>query len=341
MIDFRYHLVSIIAVFLALAVGLVLGATALSGPAQSVLRREYAGVSHANSTLHKDNSALTNQVNADQNLLQVASPRLLDGLLPGQNVVLVMAPGANPKVASGVSAALHRAGATVTGTVQLTGQFMESTAKNENSLQNTAESLAANAGVRLPTQFSNSAVQAQQEAAQVLAASVLYGSGVSLSPSASLDILNTLSQANFITWTTAASSANTTAPQPAQLAVLVTPSGPPPVPSSGNSSEVMAVVAQELKAAGAGTVMAGDVTSIGPGSAIDLESNVSSADQVSTVDNADTEGGQIIVVWALRQALDKKPPAAYGIVTQAVPTPAPTPSGSSSPSSTTRPGGHT
>ncbi|HUC25193.1 MAG TPA: copper transporter, partial [Streptosporangiaceae bacterium] len=33
MIDFRYHLVSIIAVFLALAVGLAVGSTALSGKA--------------------------------------------------------------------------------------------------------------------------------------------------------------------------------------------------------------------------------------------------------------------------------------------------------------------
>ena len=32
MIDFRYHLVSIVAVFLALAIGIVVGATALKGP---------------------------------------------------------------------------------------------------------------------------------------------------------------------------------------------------------------------------------------------------------------------------------------------------------------------
>ena len=31
MIDFRYHIVSIIAVFLALAVGIVVGTTALNG----------------------------------------------------------------------------------------------------------------------------------------------------------------------------------------------------------------------------------------------------------------------------------------------------------------------
>ena len=44
--------------------------------------------------------------------------------------------------------------------------------------------------------------------------------------------------------------------------------------------------------------MAGAVDSIGPGSSISNES--SSADPVSTVDNADTESGQIMVVQALR-----------------------------------------
>ena len=39
MIDFRYHLVSIIAVFLALAVGLVVGATALAPKTEAALSR--------------------------------------------------------------------------------------------------------------------------------------------------------------------------------------------------------------------------------------------------------------------------------------------------------------
>ena len=334
MIDFRYHLVSIIAVFLALAVGLALGATALSGPAQHLLQGEYSAVSHRNNTLIKENTQLGWQVKTDQSLLQVGSQRLLGEVLPGENVVLIVAPGANNAVTNGVSAALHQAGATVTGQVQLTDQFMQPTGSNESQLQNLAQSLATKASVTLPTQFSNPAVAGQQDAAQVIAASILDSSGVSLSSSASQDILNGFVQAGFIS--------KMTAPAPAQLAVLVTPQEPPPPPGSGNSGEVLAAVAQELKAAGAGTVMAGDVSSIGSGSAIDVEDNVSSADQVSTVDNADTEGGQITLVWALRAALEGQGPGQYGIANQAVPSPAPSPSGSPSPSpsSSPRPGGH-
>ena len=40
MISFRYHLVSIIAVFLALALGIVVGTTALNGPITTDLRKQ-------------------------------------------------------------------------------------------------------------------------------------------------------------------------------------------------------------------------------------------------------------------------------------------------------------
>jgi len=41
-IDFRYHLVSIVAVFLALAIGIVLGSTELQGPTYNILNRTTA-----------------------------------------------------------------------------------------------------------------------------------------------------------------------------------------------------------------------------------------------------------------------------------------------------------
>jgi len=41
-IDFRYHLVSIVAVFLALAIGIVLGAAELQGPTYNILNHTTA-----------------------------------------------------------------------------------------------------------------------------------------------------------------------------------------------------------------------------------------------------------------------------------------------------------
>ncbi len=142
MIDFRYHLVSIIAVFLALAVGLVVGSTALSGKAEYFLSRAQHGALASNNALRKTNGALSNQVTADQAFAQANSQRLIGGLLPHDNVVLVVAPGAKSAVTAGVTAALKQAGATVTGEVDLQQAFLDTTAVNETGLTDLAQSLA-------------------------------------------------------------------------------------------------------------------------------------------------------------------------------------------------------
>ena len=311
MIDFRYHLVSIIAVFLALAVGLVVGATALSGPALVGLQKAEKTVSSENAALLKERRALTSQVSADQVFATAAGPRLLPGVLADEKVVLVEAPNADSAVASGLTAALHLAGATVTGTVTLNQAFLDTSGVNEARLKELAQQLAHTAGVPLPAQLSGP-VGAQQAAAQVLAASLLTTSGPGMSSADSQAILTGLSQGNFI-------SVSPAAIQPASLAVLITPGGPP----AAAGSQVLVATAVALRNASSGTVMAGAIQSIGTPSVISAEDT---AGQVSTVDFADTEIGQITTVWALRQLLDGKPPAQYGIATQAVPTPAPTPS---------------
>jgi hypothetical protein len=325
-IDFRYHLVSIIAVFLALAVGLVVGSTALSGKAVEFLTARQRAAVAENGTLIKEKGDLTNQVNADQAFAQAAAQRLVGGLLAQQKVVVVVAPDASNAVTNGVITVLHQAGATVTGEVDLQQSFMATTAANEATLTQLAQSLAANTGLPAPT-VSQSQVGGQQAVAQVLAASLLDGtSGGALSAKASTTIMMGLQQNGLLT------AAPITAT--ASLVVLVAPGGPPPQ----TGSAVLVALAAQLKQASSGIVMAGAVESVGTPSVINSENG--SADTVSTVDNADTETGQIMVAQALRYALDGKPPAAYGVVSGNVPSPAPTPSGTPTAGSTGAAGGH-
>ena len=326
MIDFRYHLVSIIAVFLALAIGLAVGSTALSGKAVEFLNsRERAAVAD-NASLTKRNQALTNQLAADQAFAQAASRRLVGGLLTHEKVVLVVAPGADSAVTDGVAATLRQAGATVTGEVNLQQSFLTTTGVTETNLTQLAQNLAAQTGLAPPAQ-SASPVSGQQAVAQLLAASLLDSPpGTStVSVKATQDIMAGLEHDGFV-------QADSKTPAPANLAVLVAPGGAPP--QTGN--EVLVTVATQLKEASSGTVMAGGSESVGAGSVISDEN--SSADPVSTVDNADTEFGQIMVAQALRYLLEGKAPAAYGIGSGIVPSPAPTPSATASP--TTTAGGH-
>ncbi len=312
MIDFRYHLVSIIAVFLALAVGLVVGSTALSGKAEEALTAAQHRALADNAALRKQKDQLQQQVLADNAVAEASSERLIGGLLTGERVVLVAAPGASGSVLGGLTTALKQAGATVTGQVNLTSTFTTTTAQNEAALSGLAETLANNAGLVLTSQPTGP-VAGQQAAAQVIAAS-LVSSSASLTSSASENILAGFSQYGFISV-----DSGTPADAPAELAILVTPSGQPTL----TVSQVLVSVAQELKSAGSATVMAGDRSSIGTDSAISLENSAGPA--VSTVDYADTEIGQIVVVQALRYALSGKAPKAYTMETALAPDPAPTP----------------
>jgi hypothetical protein len=330
-IDFRYHLVSIIAVFLALAVGLVVGSTALSGKAVEALTAAQRLAVQQNAALTKDRDNLTNQLKADQAFAQAASPRLLPGLLSGQKVVVVTAPGYNPAVASGVITALRQADALVTGQVNLLTPFLATDGRNEDLLTQLAQSLATRAGVKLPAQ-SPGQVAGQQAAGRVLAAGLLTGSASGGAPGDSASILSGFSASGYINIANGVSSV-----APASLAVLVAPGGAAPQ----DGGQVLMALAVALRNAGRGTVMAGGSESVGSKSVIDSENKVK---QVSTVDNADTEIGQIMTVQALKLLLEDKSPGPYGIGPGAAPSPAPTPTSSATSSATpnvsTSSGGH-
>jgi predicted aconitase with swiveling domain len=224
-----------------------------------------------------------------------------------------------------VTAVLQQAGATVTGEVDIEQSFLNTSAANEVVLTQLAESLSTRAGLTPPAQ-SQSRVAGQQAVAQVLAASLLdTPAGTALSAKSSAAILGGLEQNGFV--------AASTTPQTATLAVLVAPGGAPPQ----TGSQVLVALAAQLNAASSATVMAGAAESVGAGSVI---SNENSANQVSTVDNADTESGQIMVVQALRYLLDGKAPAAFGIDSGNAPSPAPTPSATPTGTTSVGPGRH-
>jgi Copper transport outer membrane protein, MctB len=336
-IDFRYHLVSIIAVFLALAVGLVVGATALSGKALEALQIAQKAARNRIAALENNNASLTNQQKADQAFAQAASPHLLPGLLSGLKVVEVVAPGADNTVTAGVTKALQQAGAQVTGEVIMNSTFLSTDGHDEDTLTQLAQNQAATAGVKPPPQASGP-IAGQQAAARVLAASLLSNGGTDPASAESAAILSAFSSAGYVSIGNGATSVS----GPASLAVLVAPGGAPPQ----TGSQVLVALAAALRTAGSGTVMVSGSESVGSNSVIDAEIK---AGQVSTVDNADTEIGQILTVQALRLLYDHKPPGQYGIdpdAPNAAPSPAPTPSVTPTATTTTTPsprtssGGH-
>ena len=337
MIDFRYHLVSIVAVFLALAVGIVLGSTELRGAALSALDRTSSALSAKLNAADAENSALQQEVNGDRAFAQAAEPVLLAHLLDGQRVVVITAPGAPAGVVNGITTALGDAGATVSGQVALSARFADTSASNLSLLDQLTQRV-------VPSGLTLANGTPQQQAAQVLA-SALVSSGSSSSGSsgsggsgshagdsqAAQTILSSYSAGQFITVTG----------QPAQgatLAVIVTPSSAPADGNSDPANQAIVSLAQEFGTGSEATVVAGPSSGSGQGSAISAVRSSGAANSASTVDNADQVTGQIVVVQALHQQLNGHKPGSYGTqsdANSAGPSPAPVPSVSPSASTKT------
>lgn len=334
MIDFRYHLVSIVAVFLALAVGLVIGSTALRGDVLTGLNAVSQHEKKVNGSLYAHNAQLKARIAADDAFARAAEPRLLNGLLTGEHIVLVLAPGTDGSTVSGITSALAQAGATVTGEVMLSARFFDTGVVTEQQLQSTANNLKP-LGIPLPKSAVDPQIAAQQAAAQVIAAAIVNKDGVPTLPSAqSQQVLTEFGDAGFLQFKGAGGAA--TLSGQATLAVVVVPGAVPPPKTAGPVNMALVSLAEDLQEASQGAVLAGNLKGSGPRSAISAVSSGAAGVKLTTIDNADTAPGQVIVAQALAELLlSNATPRAYGVRPARVPSPAPSPavSPSTSPSS--------
>lgn len=120
MIDFRYHLVSLIAVFLALALGIVLGAGPLNEPLGE-------GLTGQVEELREDRDRLRTELEVSQVekehrdvFLDEVAPATLGSRLEGRAVAVVTLPTANDEDVADVRLRLEQAGAVVTGEIRVT-----------------------------------------------------------------------------------------------------------------------------------------------------------------------------------------------------------------------------
>lgn len=119
MIDFRYHLVSIASIFLALAVGIVLGAGPLRGTIGDTLASEVTRLREEANTLRSDLSLAQSQVDARDEAIAALRPRSVASVLDGSTVGLVVLPGAADASVEAAAAVLAEAGGPVLGPVTL------------------------------------------------------------------------------------------------------------------------------------------------------------------------------------------------------------------------------
>ena len=114
-VDFRYHLVSIIAVFLALAIGIVVGTAALNGPVLDGLRGNIDRLADDKRNLEGDVVVLRRDAEAADDFALSIAPGLVRGALEDERVLLVVTPETPADLVDRVTPLLVQAGATVIG----------------------------------------------------------------------------------------------------------------------------------------------------------------------------------------------------------------------------------
>jgi len=133
MIDFRYHLVSLISVFLALAVGIVLGAGPLQNSLGTALNDQVTALRENRNATQAKLEQTETAVNERDSYITQAATSLLPGTLASKNVAMVLLPDAKAEDADAIAAQLKNAGATVTGRVSLTSTWVDLSRENYRS----------------------------------------------------------------------------------------------------------------------------------------------------------------------------------------------------------------
>ncbi|HMQ28427.1 MAG TPA: copper transporter, partial [Acidimicrobiales bacterium] len=123
MLTFRYHLVTIVAVFLALAIGIVVGSTFVGPSVVESLRNQVEDVSDTLDERKAANDRLTAENEHLDESLGEASPWAVDGRLDGRSVLVVADRGVGESVLEQTDELLQQAGATTPGTLWIDPAF--------------------------------------------------------------------------------------------------------------------------------------------------------------------------------------------------------------------------
>lgn len=127
LINLRYHIVSITAVFLALGIGLAFGAAFIDRATVGTLDANLTSLEGQNRDLEAVNRRLEERIDAAdaaaEEFDELGIPQLVDGRLAEVPVLLIATRGVDEEVVDAAAGAVVAAGATFAGTLWLTGRL--------------------------------------------------------------------------------------------------------------------------------------------------------------------------------------------------------------------------
>jgi hypothetical protein len=317
MIDFRYHLVSLVSVFLALAVGIVLGAGPLKDPISE-------GLSQSVQQLRQDRDALGDQLKTAQagsrnrdTFISDMQDQYLAGQLEGRSVALVTLPGAEADDVRPLTQAVTDAGGRVTGRIDLREAWADPASRSARDAA--IANLRANAGGTSgtptatrttspsPTASGTPGSAADRAAAEMLARALVTNEATPAErpDETSRTLLDGLARAGLL-------DVNGETPGRANAVILLAPGvatavqgGVVPTPSpspSPDGTPAWLSLASVLDADSSGAVVVGPASSATTGGILAaVRAQQPLAGAVSTVDTGGTSMGAVTTVLALRE----------------------------------------
>jgi Copper transport outer membrane protein, MctB len=310
-ISFRYHLVTIIAVFLALGLGILMGTTVIKQSVVDNLRAAAERAINSNHALQKDVTEARAQLQQWDQAGKPLQHLMVQGQLAGDSVVLVTAEGVDFAEVNGVKNALTDAQANVTGVLAVTSRM---------ALTQDAQRQQLAAILGLPQDAP--AADVVRKSAESLAVRLAQGPPQTGEP----DILTQLSDAGFIVSRDVGKGGIAQVGGPSQpVVVLSGGAGPPAVAPGDFFVPLVSALVQSSHPVAAGETFATDYEFVslvrGDGT---IDGNA------LTVDDADMMFGRVAMVLGLRDLLLDGPGTCldYGMKSGAcdvVPSPPPSP----------------
>ncbi|PVY96883.1 copper transporter [Actinomycetospora cinnamomea] len=281
----RYHVVSIAAVLLALALGVVLGASALSGRVLGVLTSDRDQLAGQVVALRDERDAAQHHLRATEGLVAAGAPSTVAGVLPGRGVAVIVAPDAAPADVDTVAGLVTDAGGRVTGRLALTDAALAP--EQADALRALVPRLLP-AGAQLPTTTDTGALTGSLLASLL----VTRPGGTAEQPTGpeATTALRALADGGFLRGAGALDAA------PADLALVVTGGRSDPARDG-----VVARLTGEMDRIGAGAVVAGRT---GSGAVAAVRADPALRSGLSTVDGLEGPSSRVATVLALREQAD-------------------------------------
>ncbi len=301
MISLRSHAISLAAVFLALAIGVVLGSGLLSDTLLSGLRDEKRDLQSQINALTDDKNALNELLGAADDFDTQVAGRIIHDALAGKSVVVFRTPDAADDDVDALVRIIGQAGGNRAGTIGLTQEFVDA---------NSAEKLRTVVSSSLPagTQLNTTLVDQGSQAGDLLGITLL----ISRKPDAPRvddlqrqTVLTAMRDTGFLSYPDGNIGA-------ADTAVIVT--GGALGDDAGNQGATVARFAAALAPHGFGTVLGGrDGSASGTAALAVIRSDNGLSSAVSTVDDIGAESGRITTVLALQGLINGGRTGQYGV----------------------------